>query len=280
MKNLKSKIRSIILVSAALGLLMVSACSKDVAFVQPETSNFKTDSEFANRVGSYSDKQIFEGLFFGTGEVARLIPSIDHEYVDYIMAFLTEEEIQTLEEFKEKIFANLVNNKPEEFARFIQVMKSGDNELISEQIISFSNVYYDELKASEDYGEYFVKAEERLRMINREDVLDENGAFDEDKLEEILTADDENDSGVMTNEEAITTLGAAPVICLTLIVWNYGVIVNAAAAVNVAIGVNVVVLCFFGVGDDCFSRISSDADRDRLLQREMLINEISVNLYE
>ncbi|WP_430908418.1 hypothetical protein [Maribacter sp. 2-571] len=236
------------------------------------------------------DKAIFKGLFMGIGDVARSIPSIDHRYVENIVSNLSKEERDFIETFIDDIYLDIKKYRNEEFNSFIKAIKSGDNSQISKGLVQFGNVYYSTLQNSPKYGRYFLKAKEKLDAINKADILDGAGNFDEDKFNSILVdrsteVSDAEDDELIADEEMATTLGVAPVVCLTVIVWNYGVVVNAAAAVNAAIGVNVVVLCYIGVGDDCFSGGGDSEDRptqrsSRLLEREMLINDISNILYE
>lgn len=229
----------------------------------------KQDDYMINSDNSISQREIFEGIFFGTGEIAKRINSIDNKYVEHILNNLTEKEKEVFENFKTDVYELLIKNKKNEFDNFISIMKSGDNELISNELVSFSQTYINEISNSKKYGEYFNSANDIMSKIKKEDLLDSDGKFNQKKFDNLLTEMKERD------KESI----ALPVACFTMIVWNAGVVLNVAAAVNVVVGVNIGVLCYVGAGDDCFSK-QNELDKDRILEREFLINDISVSLYE
>lgn len=131
MEILKSKFNLFVVL-----FLVLSSCSSD------NNSIVNNDSlSVKSRISQeFSDKEIFEGIFLGMGNVADIIPSIDSEYVNAILKEMTEEEILILEDFKDEIYLTLRDENSFQFQEFITAMKSGDNELISEQLISFSEV--------------------------------------------------------------------------------------------------------------------------------------------
>lgn len=228
-------------------VILFASCSKNENFLVSETDSYDLRNNTENSINDYNDKEIFEGIFFGIGPVAESIPSIDDKYVKEFMTSLSSDDVQQINCMIDEIFHIVTSNNISEFNDFIDAMKSGDNDKISNHLISFSKIYFEELKKSEQFGNHFKQMEDDLNDIDIVEILDENGELNEEKLSDRLEL---NKDDWMNNEEMVTSLGCLPVICFTIIVWNYGVVVNIAAGFNLAIGVVAVVLCKLGVGDD------------------------------
>lgn len=206
-------------------------------------SNNIEENENIDVVSNYSTSEVFDGIVLAKGILANQLPTLDPKFTNKIYADLTKQELNSLEEFKNYVFDKLNEKNPSILVDFTENIHSNDPYVIENAI----KIFYKE------YLSVLVKMPELNKALNQTEYFEYYPSTKDSILTKFkarnknqINGSTKNDEQYFEDQEGFTSV--APVICLTLIVWNVGVAVNVAAAVNAAVGVNVAFAVNVAVG--------------------------------
>ncbi len=205
---------------------------------------------------NFSGEELFNGIFFGQGEVATLIPEISNQV--NMADVLTTDELEEVANVRQDLTAALKVQNPNFFNEFKSAIQSGNHlriqetlrqtsELIFQGIMDISNVQTSKTKEQ--------IASELGKAVNLDELKTSNGKFDRTKINNQLSkiklfSDDDSNMG---RAQQATCVAVAAVLVLA---------VAAAAAVIVFI---------FWIAAEQLSAESQ-------LQQEMIVNSIATSL--
>ncbi|HYG00897.1 MAG TPA: hypothetical protein VD927_00570 [Chryseosolibacter sp.] len=207
------------------------------------------------RKAGFTGEELFNGIFFGDGEVSARIPEIASQ-LD-VREILTADETAALNSIRASLTADLKNADPNFFVNFKSAIQSGDHLIIEKALTNASQSLYDAVlsgslnKTGLTHQELSSKVDE---LINVEDLKDASGKVDEKAFKDQIGKIRMFGGAEETQKEACLAVAVAAVLVLA---------VAAAAAAIVFI---------FWVG----AKYSPDDGSE--LQEEMIVNSIASNL--
>jgi SdpC family antimicrobial peptide len=156
--KLKNKISAIFL----LVLILFTSCTQN----------------YVSNPTNFSGEEYFKGIFFKTGEVAKLLP--DYALTQDSYAKLSSEQIQQQDEFQKMILNKVNQDYPSFFNEFRVEIQSGDRNKIKNILnIAGEKLYYS-MKKLPAFAKFFDVA--NMQKIKKEEVLNDKGELDQDKL--------------------------------------------------------------------------------------------------
>jgi len=202
---------------------------------------------------NFSGEELFNGIFFGQGEVASIIPEINNQAK--MIDVLNPEDLSRVQQIRLSLTNKLKEQNPNFFTDFKNAMQSGQHlkiekmlkqtsEMLIQGILDLSNV-----KTSLTPDRLISQIG---KTINLDEIKANKGKFDQDKLSEQLNKMQLFDSNSGRAQKAD---------CVAVVV----VLVLAVVAAAVAI------VFIFWVA-------AVEAIGDQLLKQQMIVNSISVSL--
>ena len=217
MKNVK-----VIFSAILVFILLFHSCTDNNQDLVLQTDDASLD------MTSLSGQDIFEGIFFHTGEVAKTIAIEEYERSVKAIGELSTEKLMELNDIQNEIISTININAPTFFVEFFTEMTSGDHYRIQKafdrSLFEFNNALLS-IPAISDVADIM-----RKEKLNFDDYVDDDGVVDfesfEKKLVEIFGY----------NTSSYDESGKC-IIAAVVIVALYAVVAAAAAAIAGAVTV-------------------------------------------
>lgn len=213
--------------------VFVLLCFISISTLNYSCSNYTVENE--SIVSRYNTEEVFDGIILAKGRLANQLPSLDPSFTSQIYEDLTVEQLKSLEGFKNSIFDKLNKKDPSILTDFTDNIHSNNPYEIENAIKLFYKEYVSVLNEMPLFQQA-LKETENLKYSYSSSSRDSVLTNFKSRAKNQISSSAKSNEKYFVDQQGFTSV--APVICLTLIVWNVGVAVNVAAAVNVAVGVN------------------------------------------
>jgi hypothetical protein len=224
---------------------------------------------------SFSEDQVFEGVMFGQGAVAKLLPQVSKTQIQPEEVFTKQADIEQVYSTRRKIMNSIKETNPGFFAEFKADMTSGDPERITKAYKMAAQKVYTGLLTinhitSREQESNFIR---KIESANQKFAsLKSDGTIDKDntvvKLKTIAMDSKLDDGTADPASDECVTIAVAVAGTVVFVVVAVGAVVYAAAATD----------AYAWVTSSEASAFSGEVDNKTPLVVEELVGQIAVTL--